>query len=146
MKILILDDDPFVLKLLSIQLTAFGLKGRGYMDQVQCERGDLAVAILEATPDAVGLIFCDLRMPGMDGIEFLRHLVRLDYRGGVVLMSSEDERVLRAAERLAQSHGLSVVGALQKPIYPAQLRKVLDDASASMAAADRGNGKTLQVT
>lgn len=135
MKILILDDDPFVLKLLSIQLKAFGLKGRGYMDQVQCERGDLAVSVLEAAPGEVGLIFCDLQMPEMDGVEFFRHLVRLQYRGVLVLMSGESERVVKAAERLALSHGLRVVGALQKPIFPEQLRRVLDDAIPAITPA-----------
>lgn len=72
MKILILDDDPFALKLLTIQLKAFGLKNRGYLELVPCEHGDAAVMLLEADADAIGLVFCDLQMPGMDGVEFVR--------------------------------------------------------------------------
>lgn len=136
MKILILDDDPFALKLLTIQLKAFGLKNRGYLELVPCEHGDAAVMLLEADADAIGLVFCDLQMPGMDGVEFVRHLVRLDYRGGVILVSGEDQRILQTAERLARAHGLRVLAALKKPVLPEQLRKVLDEAMPEIAVGD----------
>jgi len=127
-KILILDDDPFVLKLLSIQLKAFGLRQRGYLELVSCEYGNQAVQLLESDADSVGLVFCDLQMPEMDGVEFVRHLVRLGYRGHLVLVSGEDERVLQAAEQLARAHGLNILGALHKPVFPEQLRQMLDAA------------------
>lgn len=127
-KILILDDDPFALKLLSIQLRAFGLKGRGYKELVSCEHGSAAVELLEADTNAIGLVFCDLQMPAMDGVEFVRHMVRLNYRGGLILVSGQDHRILQAADRLAKAHGLRVLAALQKPVLPEQLRKVLDEA------------------
>ena len=142
MKILILDDDPFALKLLTIQLRAFGLKGRGYLEVVSCERGESAVDVLEADPQAIGLVFCDLQMPGMDGVEFVRHLVRLDYRGGLILVSGEESRILHSAERLAKAHGLRVLGALQKPVLPEQLRKLLDEALPGVEPIVRGGGKT----
>ena len=138
MKILILDDDPFALKLLTIQLRAFGLKGRGYLEVVSCERGGSAVEVLEADPHAIGLVFCDLQMPGMDGVEFVRHLVRLDYRGGLILVSGEESRILHAAERLAKAHGLRVLGALQKPVRPEQLRELLDEALPGSDTIERG--------
>ncbi|MBW3549570.1 MAG: EAL domain-containing response regulator [Proteobacteria bacterium] len=128
MKILILDDDPFVLKLLSIQLRSLGLRRRGFFELVPCERGHLAVALLEAGHEDVGMILCDLQMPEMDGVEFVRHLVRVGYQGGVVLVSGEDERVLMSAQRVAKAHGLKVLGALQKPVTPEHLRQVLDEA------------------
>lgn len=141
-KILILDDDPFALKLLSIQLRAFGLKSRGYLELVSCERGDVAVELLEADPQDIGLVFCDLQMPEMDGVEFVRHLVRLDYRGGVILVSGEDQRILQVAERLAKAHGLKVLAALQKPVLSKQLRKVLDEAIPKITVPDDMGEKT----
>jgi len=142
MKIMILDDDPFALKLLSIQLRAFGFRGRGYLELVPCERGDVAVGLLEAMPQEIGLVFCDLQMPEMDGVEFVRHLVRLDYQGGVVLVSGEGSRILQSAERLARAHGLRVLGALQKPVLPEQLRKLLDEAMPPASVPDGAGEKT----
>ena len=127
MKILILDDDPFVLKLLSIQLRAFGLKRRGFMQMVPCEHGQEAVGLLETGHDEFGLIFCDLQMPEMDGVEFVRHLARIGYQGGLVFVSGADERVLLTAERFAKAHGLKMLTSLQKPVSPERLKALLDD-------------------
>lgn len=125
MKILLIDDDPFVLKLLSIQLRAFGLERRGFIDVVCSESGRAALDLLEHDP-RVALVFCDLQMPEMDGVEFVRHLVRLGYAGGLVLISGETPRTRQAVEKLARAHGLNVLGTLGKPVSSASLLEVLD--------------------
>lgn len=119
MKILVIDDERFARRLLTHQLAQLGLA------DVTCyERGSDALARLEAG-EAVELIISDLQMPEMDGVEFVRHLVRLDYRGGLVLVSGEDSRVLQTAERLAKAHQLKVLGALCKPASPEGLREII---------------------
>ena len=135
MKILILDDDPFVLRLLGMQLKAFELRRRGFLELVSCEQGSDAVQLLESETSGIGLIFCDLQMPEMDGVEFVRHLVRLKYRGSLVLISGEDERVLQAAEQLARTHGLNILGALHKPVFPDKLQQMLDAVLPPLPAA-----------
>jgi EAL domain-containing protein (putative c-di-GMP-specific phosphodiesterase class I)/FixJ family two-component response regulator len=122
MKILLVDDDPFVLKLLSFQLANLGFSDS---DVVSCERAMDALALLKACDGAFGLIFCDLQMPEMDGVEFIRQLVQIDYIGGLVLVSGEDGRVLQTAERLSKAHQLMVLGSLNKPVSLEQLRQVL---------------------
>ena len=125
MKILLLDDDPFALNLLNIQLRTFGLARRGYVDVVCCDSGAAALAQLAEDP-RIALVFCDLQMPEMDGVEFVRHLVASNYAGGLVLISGENPRVLEAAERLARAHALRVLGALQKPVQSASLLALLE--------------------
>lgn len=120
MNILVVDDDPFICRLMSRQLQTLGFA------QVElCERARAAVEHLECDPGAVGLIFCDLQMPEMDGVEFIRHLVRLDYPGALVLVSGEDQRILQSAERLARAHRLRVAGTLYKPVSNDQLQRLL---------------------
>ena len=66
-------------------------------------------------------------MPGMDGVEFLRHLADRDHKAGIILVSGEDPRILHTARSLAASHQLYVLGAILKPIKPAPLMALLRD-------------------
>jgi len=108
MRTLVIDDEPFVLKLLARQL-----KNLGFEEVVLHECGHDALTMLENQAETIGLIFCDLQMPQMDGVEFVRHLVRIGYTGSLVLVSGEADRVLQSAEKLARAHQLRVLGVLQ---------------------------------
>ncbi|HEX6735259.1 MAG TPA: EAL domain-containing response regulator [Azonexus sp.] len=120
MKILLIDDDLFALNLLAQQLADLGCA-----DVACCDRAHDALALLEQDRSASDLVFCDLQMPEMDGIEFVRHLARIAYGGHLVLISGEDERILRTAENLARAHRLNVLGMLHKPVSSEHLRKLL---------------------
>jgi EAL domain-containing protein (putative c-di-GMP-specific phosphodiesterase class I) len=64
-------------------------------------------------------------MPDMDGIKFIRELAQLNYSGQIAILSGMDEQVLKATERLADSFGLKLAGALSKPINPNELALLL---------------------
>ena len=85
-----------------------------------------ALTIVRNAPLAVRMMYCDLQMPEIDGVQMVRHLAELGYRGGLVLISGEDVRILHATQELARMLGLHLLDALQKPITVAQLRNVLD--------------------
>lgn len=130
MKILVVDDDSFALRLLVRQLTNLG-----FSNVVACIHAREALTRLESDVAHFGLVFCDLQMPEIDGVEFVRQLVRIGYRGGLALVSGEDERVLRTAERLARAHHLDVLGALHKPVALAALQGLLSLRHAHDSAA-----------
>lgn len=137
MRILLVDDEAFMLKLLAHQLAKLG-----FAQTLACDGGQAALDLLAAGAP-IDLIFCDLQMPGMDGVEFIRHLVqRVGYGGALVLVSGEDQRILQTAEKLAQAHRLNVLGVLPKPVAPERLRQVLDNFGAGAAAAPRDADKT----
>lgn len=71
------------------------------------------------------LVLLDLQLPGMDGVEALRHLARLGVEGGVVLASGMDQRVLASARQLGESLGLKMLGTLQKPALLEDIEAVL---------------------
>jgi EAL domain-containing protein (putative c-di-GMP-specific phosphodiesterase class I)/ActR/RegA family two-component response regulator len=120
MKILIIDDESFSLRLLSHQIRRLG-----FDDLLTHQIPGEALALLEQDISAVHMVLLDLQMPEIDGIEFVRHLARLEYRGALVLVSGEDERILQTAVRLAEAHHLDVRGAVHKPVSPAALAAVL---------------------
>jgi EAL domain-containing protein (putative c-di-GMP-specific phosphodiesterase class I)/FixJ family two-component response regulator len=120
MQTLLIDDDPFALKLLARQLAHLGC-----VPVQLCERAQDAMSLLDAHMEEIGLVFCDLQMPDVDWVEFVRYLARIGFRGGVVLVSGEDARILQTVQRLAQAHGIRLLGALSKPVSPERLRQVL---------------------
>lgn len=120
MRVLLVDDEPFALKLLTRQLASLGLD-----EVIACEQAEAALALLGSGNPGFGLILCDLQMPGMDGVEFIRQLARIGYAGGLVLVSGEDERILQTADKLSKAHRLRVLGSLHKPVSIEQLRQVL---------------------
>lgn len=128
MKILLLDDDTFSLKLLAFQLARAGCD-----DVTAFERADAALAAIGAMASSIDLVFCDLQMPGIDGVEFVRHLVALGYAGGLVLVSGEERRILQTVEKLAAAHRLRILGALSKPVSAVELAAVLERAAARPA-------------
>lgn len=128
LKILLIDDDAFALKLLTRQLAHLG-----YTDVQSCLRAQDALDQLQNGNAHVDVVFCDLQMPGMDGIEFVRQLVQLNYSGALALVSGEDERILQTAERLARGHQLDVLGTLRKPVANLALLDLLDKREQSVA-------------
>lgn len=133
MRILLVDDDAFALKLVSHQLATLG-----YRDVVAIDKPEEALARIEADVTGFNLVLLDLQMPGIDGIEFVRHLARLHFSGAVALMSGEDDRILQTAYRLAAAHELAVRGALHKPVTPGQLEVLLGAVTAEPSLRARG--------
>lgn len=121
MKIYVIDDDAFALRMVSHQLKALG-----FTETVGFEHAADAVRALSEDPVAPSLILLDLQMPDLDGIEFVRHLATLKFGGGLILVSGEDERVLQTASTLASAYALDVRGVLTKPVSPARLKALLD--------------------
>jgi EAL domain-containing protein (putative c-di-GMP-specific phosphodiesterase class I)/FixJ family two-component response regulator len=119
--IFVLDDDPFMLKLLDRMLAKLGY-GR-----VSCFDSGAAVLAACETPDCIpDVILLDINMPSMDGIEFVRHLAERCFIGTLILISGEDERMLAATNKLVRSHRLSVLGTLRKPFTLEGLSALLD--------------------
>ena len=68
------------------------------------------------------IVVLDLFMPGIDGIELIRHLADKNSKAALILMSGKSESVLHAAQALAEELNINVLATLQKPILPDELK------------------------
>jgi len=118
--VLLLDDDETTREVLAHQLRDLGV-GRVRL----AADGQQGLMMLDPETARPNLLICDLAMPGMDGIEFLRHVAGRGYAGAVVLLSGASATILLAAQRLAREHGLDILGTLEKPVEPDALSAVL---------------------
>lgn len=117
--ILIIEDDLFQLKLLVKMLSKI-TKAKISV----ASNGQEALTSLNklVAPD---LILCDLSMPEMDGIEFLRIISTRQLDTQIVLTSSADEDVISSVKQMACLYGLSNITSLKKPIASHHLVRLL---------------------
>jgi len=110
-KVLVIDDDDFMLDLVKALLNQMGITG------VQlANNGHDGLLLTSSDMKAPDIIICDLQIPEMEGIEVLRHLSGQSYSRYIILFSGEDTRILRTAKNLATALNLTVLGTLEKPV------------------------------
>jgi EAL domain-containing protein (putative c-di-GMP-specific phosphodiesterase class I) len=139
--ILVVDDEPFILR-----TTEAALKRLGFT-QIHCtDNVDNALDLITKADPPVGIVLSDLNMPGVDGLELLKRFDEMDYRGDILLFSGEDDQTLKMAESLARARGLSVIGAIAKPIKIDTLKEKLSHCSQSIAAPKKPSTNRVSLT
>lgn len=121
-RILIVDDEPNHRRMLNLVLS-----NKGYA----AEEAPTAVEALGRLSNTTyDFILLDLRMPGMDGMQFLREFRRLGYNAIVVIMTAYAE-VQTAVEAMK----LGAADYLTKPLDVEEMLGVLDRAETPRALA-----------
>lgn len=117
---LVIDDEAFMRDFLCmvVEKVCHG-------DILPASGGQEALDIISSRDEPLDLILCDLQMPEMDGIEVIRHLADINYSGGVILVSGEDQRILETANSIAEGRGLNLIGSLTKPVSVESLSQLL---------------------
>ena len=119
-RVLLLDDDRFMLDVLRDMLDLVDEGGSGRFDvHAECDARRALAVLPRHAPD---FLICDLAMPEMDGIEFLQAAAGQGFSGRVILVSALEDGVRDAATELARALGLRVAGAFRKPLAIEQLR------------------------
>ncbi len=139
LSVLVVDDDYIIHRVTTVILNDLGIKS------VQSAlSGSLALDIINQSSDSIDVVIFDLNMPGMDGVELMRHLAKLQFSGAIIITSGEDARILRTVEKLAIEHALQVLGVLQKPVLPEKIRELLEllDQTKTAGTLIQGEGVT----
>jgi CheY-like chemotaxis protein len=116
-RILIVEDSPLVRKM-------YGLVFSPREHELDtAEDGRKGLEALTAASQRYDLILLDLRMPDMDGVEFIRAVKRTSALAGIPIVLTTVEA--DSSELLLQAKALGVAAVVKKPWKPQQLRKLV---------------------
>lgn len=119
--VLVVEDDDFQRKTVAHMLRHLGVRqvleaanGKQGLDQLH-----------SAEPGPVDVVACDLEMPEMDGMEFLRRLGERNNAISVFITSALDSALLASVEKMARAYGVRVLGTTKKPLTLGRLEAML---------------------
>lgn len=127
-RILIVDDEPDILDVLSDQLRGITIEIDGFKIPLLCERaenGVAALALLKAK--RFDVVVSDIRMPALDGLELVSQLQQIEPATKVILLSGHADKAIAI-----RAIRLGVFDLIEKPWHSEQIR------DAVRAAAELG--------
>lgn len=119
MRLLVVEDSPLLRKM-------FGLAFPNQTNDLKpAENGRSAMELLDACREPFDAVLLDLRMPDMDGVEFLRALRRQPVHGRtpVIVTTAEADD----SELMEQARALGVAAIVKKPWSPQALRTIVQN-------------------
>lgn len=118
--VLVVDDTVTIHKLLSSQLREMGF------NNVTCAlNAHMALDVLETDRSEWGIIFCDINMPEMNGIELLKHLrSNPKFNKTIIIMLTIESDIKMVNEAIAAG----VNGYILKPYTKSLILKAIEQA------------------
>lgn len=115
MTVLICDDSMFARKKLSMSISSFGVKA-------VFEAADGEEAVAKYTENKPDVVFMDIIMPKVTGLEALKQIIEIDPDAKVIMASS-----VGTQGHLKEALKAGAVDFLQKPIADEDAMKVLEN-------------------
>ncbi len=102
------------------------LEGLNASDIFEAEDGKAALEIFQNATPPIDVIISDLDMPGMDGMEFIRHVGETGLPVSIILASALDAALIASVETMTTAYGINLLGAMEKPITPQKLQQAIE--------------------
>jgi EAL domain-containing protein (putative c-di-GMP-specific phosphodiesterase class I)/FixJ family two-component response regulator len=118
--VLIIDDDLISIKLLENKLNKLNIN-----NIYSANNGIEGLELIQKRDKQIDIIFLDINMPEMDGIELLRHLVNQHFMGGIIIISGEEDGIISMVKGLSEVHQLNCLGTLQKAKHFKDLEAII---------------------
>jgi EAL domain-containing protein (putative c-di-GMP-specific phosphodiesterase class I)/FixJ family two-component response regulator len=117
---LVVEDHEFQRNMLVRMLR--GLHARSVHGAVD---GRAGLDLLQRHPADIDVIISDLDMPGMDGMEFIRHVGAAGRGVSLIVASALERELLASVETMATAHGIHFLGSIEKPVTPGKLEQLI---------------------
>jgi EAL domain-containing protein (putative c-di-GMP-specific phosphodiesterase class I)/AmiR/NasT family two-component response regulator len=101
--------------------------------------GAAALALLAELDPPVDIVITDLSMPGMDGMEFIRHLGENWRHVSLILVSGLDPQLISSVGTMARAYGVKLLGAIEKPVTAKKLQDAVSLHSIADAPLERAS-------
>ncbi|KXW57978.1 EAL domain-containing response regulator [Ferrovum myxofaciens] len=118
---LVVEDDDFQRRMVVTMLHSLGAA-----EVREAGNGRQALEMLHAVHTRpVDIVLCDMDMPEMDGMAFLRHLGQENNAAAVIILSMLDRVLLVSVEKMSEAYGVKLLGAVEKPLTRVQLEALI---------------------
>jgi CheY-like chemotaxis protein len=97
------------------------LKRMGVSHVAEAADGASALEQFRQPGANIDVIISDLDMPGMDGMELIRHIGESGLPVAMILSSAVDRSVMASVEAMTRAYGITLLGAIEKPVTQAKL-------------------------
>lgn len=97
------------------------LRRLGAREVLDFEEATAALAALRERPDRADVLVLDLALPGMNGMVLMETLGAAKLKLSIIMNSALGADLLRWPLQTARSYGLTVLGAISKPLTKAKL-------------------------
>ena len=120
LRFLVAEDHEFQRRTLVRMLASLGA-----LEVLEAADGRAALEVFRQAGHSVDIIVCDLDMPEMDGMEFIRHVGEAGAQVSVILSSALDRHLIASVETMTTAYGMNLLGAIEKPATPQKLRDLI---------------------
>lgn len=124
LRILLVEDHPFQLK-----ATQYLLESYGFTQLTTTDSADGALQQMSKAVQPFDILLCDQCLPDLCGLDLVKFASHRGMIRQAILLSSLTSAELDELKKMANEHGLPLLGYLIKPLKQSEFRKLLTLAS-----------------